>query len=107
VSGEECGAAFFRAFGKAPHDEKTLLIRALRHQLRAGFVPERPDAAVITPAVVERIKRISLQPCLIERLGLLESRGEREAPPIDLIQLRQLSGLSVNTRELRQEVLDF
>ena len=61
---EECGAAFFGAFRKAPHDQEALPIRALRYQLRAGLVPERADAAVIAPAVIKRIKRISLQPSL-------------------------------------------
>ena len=72
--GKECGAAFFGTFSEAPHDQKAFLVRTLRHQFRARFVPERPDAAVIAPAVIERIKRITLQPRLIERLGLQKPR---------------------------------
>ncbi len=53
---EECGAAFFRAFRKAPHDKKTLLVGALRKQLRPGPFQSGDDGAIETPAVIKADK---------------------------------------------------
>jgi hypothetical protein len=65
------GRPSFGLSAKASGDEKRFVIGSLRDQLRAWFIPERADAAVVAKSVIERVERIFLDAGRIEFLGCL------------------------------------